>query len=161
MIYDFYYNSDENFAVICEDDILLHERCKEIIEKIMKNCVDCNFDMVLLGYLLPYKIGLQPTNKQFQPITKPIQTRLSYFYIPEYLSGTQMYMITKKYARYILKKYYNNYAEIMNNYYIIDKILTTNGNNTLLYPMIGLENSEQEDPYHKLCHKIHFNHCYK
>ena len=27
-------------------------------------------------------------------------------------------------------------------------------------PMIALENNEQEDPYHKLCHKIHFNHHY-
>ena len=69
-------------------------------------------------------------------------------------------MISKQYAGHILKKYYNNYSEIVEKYYIIDKILTLDGNTTLLYPMIALENNEQTDPYHKLCHKIHYNRWY-
>lgn len=57
IINDFYFNSNKNFAIICEDDIKLHKNFKEIITQIVSNPSIHNLDLLLLSYLLPYKFS--------------------------------------------------------------------------------------------------------
>lgn len=161
IIYDFYYNSDDKFAIICEDDIIIHKQFKEIMEKAISDFTIMNLDILLLGYLLPYKISDDPVRNNFQlKHSMPKDSMFKYYCIPDYISGTHMYLINKSYARFILKTYYYNYTEIMNKYFMIDKILLSDSNRALIYPMVSVENNEQSDPYHKLCHKIHSNNSY-
>ena len=155
MIYDFYYHSEDKFAIICEDDIVIHKRFREIIEKAINDCTILQLDILLLGYLMPYKIQ---DDKQFilkHPMPK--SSLFKYYCVPEYMSGTHMYMISRSYARYLIKTYYQHYSEMVNKYFIIDKILTSESNRALLYPMLAVENNSQTEPYHKLCHKIHYD----
>jgi len=107
IINDFYKNSDKKYAIICEDDIMIHKNIKELLRKIVIDFDIMGLDMLLLGYLLPYKID--NNNIKFNYFLKiPINLNSLYNYhiYPEYYSGTQMYMITKKYAKYILQNYY-------------------------------------------------------
>jgi GR25 family glycosyltransferase involved in LPS biosynthesis len=161
MIYDFYYNSDNKFAIICEDDIKLHVHFNSIIEKIIDDFEFLNLDILLLGYLLPYKLSNKHLIKNYS-LKYPVPNNSSFTYhcFPEYLSGTHMYMITKKYAKRLIKEYYSNYANKYNHYFIIDKILTEHGNKALIYPMISVENDDQDDLYHVLCNKINSNDLY-
>ena len=72
------------------------------------------------------------------------------------ISGTQMYMITKQYAKTILDKLDDTSEDFYKKYFTIEKLLH-GGNKSLLYSMLAIENGEQEDQYHELCHNIHFD----
>jgi hypothetical protein len=69
-------------------------------------------------------------------------------------------MISKSYAKYIVDKYYNKFFELLNKRHIIDKLYIKDHNKALIYPMLAIENDEQKDNYHKLCHKINYNDSY-
>lgn len=161
MINDFYYKRDKKYAIICEDDILIHKNFKNILSKTITDFSILNLDVLLLGYLIPYKIGY---NNIFSNYTlkkdMPLDSFFKYHNYPEYLSGTQMYMITRPYAKYLIKNYYNNYAGFGERHFMADKILIKDGNRALIYPMLAMENETQEDNYHKLCHSIHYNENY-
>ncbi len=161
IIHNFYYNSDKKYAIICEDDICLHSRLKEILKKVINDFNLLNLDILLLGYLLPYKIGNQNLFTNFK-LKKymPSDSYFKYHDYPEYLSGTQMYMINKKYAKYLLKTYYNSYAGVGEKIFNPDKIITKDCNKALIYPMLAIENDNQEDLYHLLCRNIHYNDFY-
>lgn len=161
IIKDFYYNSDKQYAVICEDDICLHIQFKKIFNKVLFDFNILNLDILLLGYLLPYKIGDENLFTNFK-LKKPMPkgSYFKYHEYPEYLNGTHMYMITKKYAKHLLKTYYNNYAGICDKYFTPDKILIKDGNRALIYPMLAIENNDQYDLYHQLCHNINFTEVY-
>lgn len=161
IIHDFYYSSDTKYAVICEDDIHFHKDFKELFNKVFLDFNMLNLDVLLLGYLLPYKIGNENVLTNFtlkKPMSK--ETYFKYHDYPDYLSGTHMYMISKKYARYLLKTYYRNYLEKGDKHFTPDKILIKDCNKALIYPMLAIENDEQEDLYHQLCHNIHCSELY-
>jgi GR25 family glycosyltransferase involved in LPS biosynthesis len=161
IIRNFYYKSDKKYAVICEDDIYLHKDIKTILNKVITDFNVLHLDILLLGYLLPYKIGYEHLFVNFQLKKQmPKEVYFKYHEYPDYLNGTHMYMITKTYARHLLKSYYNNYANFDNKYFSPDKILIKDGNRALLYPMISVEDDNQYDLYHQLCHNIHYNESY-
>lgn len=161
IIEDFVYNCDKEYAIICEDDILINKFIIEMLEKIIKDFDILNLDILLLGYMLPYKLENNDILTQY-PLKKPKITNSVYTYhnYPAYLSGTQMYMITKKYAQYILNKYYSNFFELFDKRFILDKLYIKEGNKAIIYPMIAIEDKNQKDGYHKLCHEIHYNECF-
>lgn len=161
IIHDFYHNSDKMFAIICEDDIKLHINFNSIIEKIIDDFQFLNLDILLLGYLLPYKLSNKHLINNY-PLKYPMPENPSFTYhsFPDYLTGTHMYMITKPYAKYLIQEFYYNYANRYNRYFISDKILTEHKNRALIYPMIAVENDDQEDLYHVLCNKVNSNNSY-
>jgi GR25 family glycosyltransferase involved in LPS biosynthesis len=161
IINDFYHNTNNiKYAVICEDDIIIHKDIKDLIRKILIDINIMDLDILLLSYMMPYKITVSDVFYKFcLKRDLPINSFYKYHEYPKYISGTQMYIITRPYAKYILDNYYcNDYK--FDSPFIIDKILIHHGNRALLYPMLAIENDEQEDSYHKLCHKIHYSDCY-
>ena len=161
IINDFYKNSDKKYAIICEDDVMIHKNIKELLRKIVIDFDIMGLDILLLGYLLPYKIDNNNIKLNYflkTPIT--LNSLYKYYTYPEYQSGTQMYMITKNYAKYILQKYYSDFYNLFDKQHIIDKLYIKEGNRALIYPMIAVEDDKQEDKYHKFCHKLHYNEWY-
>jgi GR25 family glycosyltransferase involved in LPS biosynthesis len=158
IIYDYYHNSNRKYAIICEDDVMIHKDIKQILRKIMIDFTILDLDILLLGYMLPYKIDNDNMKLNYF-LKKPISLHSLYTYhtYPDYQSGTQMYMITKKYAKIILDKYYNNFYELFDKRHVIDKLYIKEGNRALIFPMIAIEDDKQTNNYHKLCHKIHYN----
>lgn len=162
IIHDFYYHSNNEYAVICEDDILIHKDFNEIIKKVVSDFNILNLDILLLGYIVPYKIGYDNITSNYS-LKYPmyLHSPFKYHEYPEYLSGCHMYMINKDFAKYLLDKYYNKFAGFDDSVFIVDKTIIKEGNRALLYPMLAIENGEfQEDKYHKLCNKIHYNEFY-
>ena len=159
---DFYHNNNNKYAVICEDDILIHQNFKEIFNKVMNDFNVLELDILLLGYILPYKID-QYNQDSIYPLKRPMNlgSPFKYHEYPDYLSGSHMYMITKNFANYLLNKYYYNPLNGLNEIvFMVDKTIIKHGNRALLYPMLAIENDDQEDRYHKFCHKIHYNEDY-
>lgn len=157
IINDFFYNSDKPFAIICEDDICIHKDIKTLLHFIISDFNLLRLDILLLSYLLPYRIGSSHISNGFSyKTTIPEDSSFSYHNFPNYISGTQMYIITRNYASKLLDKYYDDYAGIRDNAFLSDKVLFGTQNRALLYPMLAVENENQEDLYHKLCHNIHF-----
>jgi len=161
IINDFYYNSKNKYAVICEDDILIHKHFKNLITKVINDFNILNLDILLLGYIIPYKIGYDNICSNY-PLKWPmcLDAPFKYHNYPEYLSGSHMYMITKNFAKFLLNKYYKYFAGYGDNIFMIDKTIIKEGNRALIYPMLSIENEFQEDKYHKLCHNINFNKIY-
>jgi GR25 family glycosyltransferase involved in LPS biosynthesis len=164
MIRDFYNNSNKTYGIFCEDDIYIHRNIKLILHKVITDFNLLNLDILLLSYLLPYKIWQQHilTNYKLKH-EMPKESMFKYHTYPDYLSGSQMYMITKNHAKFLLDNYYDpRIAKYELNYFMSDKIITkySNGNSALIYPMLAIENSEQSDSYHQLCQKIHYDDVY-
>ena len=161
LIHDFYYNSDKKYAIICEDDIELHVNFKTILNKVLCDFFIMKLDILLLGYLLPYKIGYENLLTNFK-LKKPIpkEAHFKYHEYPNYLNGTHMYVITKSYAKHLLNNYYYNYAGIYDQYFTPDDILIKDGNKALIYPMLAIENNKQDDLYHQLCRNINCTELY-
>jgi GR25 family glycosyltransferase involved in LPS biosynthesis len=161
IIYDFYHNNNSKYAVICEDDILIHKNFKEIFKNVVNDFNILDLDILLLGYIIPYKINYDNIISNY-PLKWPMRldAPFKYHQYPEYLSGSHMYMITKDFAKILLDKYYNNFAGFDNNIFTVDKTIIREGNRALIYPMLAIENDIQEDKYHKLCNKIHYNEMY-
>lgn len=159
IMYDFYYNNPNKYAIICEDDILIHKEIKKILKNILSDFNVLNLDILLLGYVLPYKLSNLYTMYPLK-CSMPCDSYFKYHEYPEYLSGSHMYMITKHYAKHVLNKYFKNYAGIIDNSFLIDKTIIKEGNRALLYPMLAIENEYQNDDYHKLCHRIHYTEKY-
>lgn len=158
IINHFYYNDDSKYAVICEDDIIIHKDIKNLLRKTLIDFNILELDLLLLSYLLPYKISKREriTNYSLKREVL-IESHYSYHNYPNYMSGTQMYLISKPYAKYIIDNYKTNNTHMLWKFCSVDKILLQYGNRALIYPMLAIENNEQEDPYHKLCHKIHID----
>lgn len=161
MIHDFYYFSNKQYAIICEDDIMIHMNFKKILKKVINDFNILDLNILLMGYLLPYKISEINMISNFKlKHDMPREAFFKYHDYPEYLSGNHMYMITKSYAKHLIKTYYLNYAGIGEKHFIPDKILIKDGNKALIYPMIAIEDDEQSDFYHQLCHGIHYTELY-
>jgi GR25 family glycosyltransferase involved in LPS biosynthesis len=153
---DFYNDKNTKYAIICEDDIIIHNDIKKILNKVIIDFNLLDLDLLLLSFMIPYKI--ESNNLSIFPpkIDMPSNSCYKYYNYPYYLFGTQMYMIRKEYAKYILDQhYFTNYSKML--CFSLDNILIHSGNKALIYPMLAIENEEQEDPYHQLCHKIHFD----
>jgi len=161
IIHKFYYFNRNKYAVICEDDILIHKNFKKIFQKVLTDFNILELDILLLGYIIPYKIGYHNIFSNYnlkRPM--PLDSAFKYHEYPEYLSGSHMYMINRNFAKHLLNKYYANFADLDSNLFMVDKTIIKEGNRALIYPMLAIENDLQEDEYHELCHKIHYNEMY-
>lgn len=80
------------------------------------------------------------------------------------LWGTQMYMISREYAKYLLEAYTLQYAiDNISKPYSSDWIITKNGNRAMIYPMIAVEEGpvtsdcEPQSEFHKRCHFVNYD----
>jgi len=102
-----FYKSNNEYAIICEDDIYLRKDINEYIPDIITDFKHFNLDILLLGYL----VLSEPTKEYFGYFNPKQDPKLgcvkSPFTYSQYgwLWGTQMYMINRSYADTILKKY--------------------------------------------------------
>lgn len=150
MIHKFYYNSDYEFGIFCEDDILIHKDFKNNINNIINNFVELKLDVLLLGYLLPFKLDNSVNYYDFHKKETNDQMNNKYIYYDynNNLWGAQMYMLSRKQAKYLLDKYGNDsgYADsTLNNPNLTpfssDWTITKEGNKAIIYPMIALEDN--------------------
>jgi len=156
-IKDFYERSTSDYCIICEDDILiskyLHRDLPAVLEKFNK----LNLDILLLGYLLSFKLQ----HENFK-IKESIGYTINEF--PNDLWGSQMYLISRTYSKYLLDKYTLDFA--INNLdqpFSPDWTITKNGNRAILYPMLAVEEGETktlhsgQNSFHKNCFIMNYD----
>jgi len=164
-IRDFYENSDKLHCIVCEDDIYISKNYQNNIVNIVKNFDELNLDVLMLGYLLSYKIEMNTDlHKHYFSIVHNDNTG-SYHSYPDDIWGTQMYLISKNYAEFLLNKFTPQFAfeNIGTLNYSPDWIITKNGKRALINPMIAVEeginvsDDEGQRSFHKISHQFHYN----
>ena len=164
-IRDFYNNTNEKYCIVCEDDIHISKNFCKDLPNIIKNFDNLNLDVLMLGYLLSYKIQNDSINhKHYFPIIKKNNNHIYHKY-PDDIWGTQMYLITRKYAKLLLDKFTIEFAfnNIGNINYNPDWIITKNGNRALIVPMVAVEEGinisdcYNQNIFHKKCYEINYD----
>jgi hypothetical protein len=166
-INDFYMNSENEYAIICEDDILLSKDLLEDLPNIIIDFEELKLDVLLLGYLLPFSseefIDISLEGSEFSLVKK--NEKYSYHEFPYHLWGSQMYLINRKHAKFLLDKYTIEYAitNIETSPFNPDWTLTKDGKHLLIYPMLAVEegvvktNDIGQYNFHKKCFDINYN----
>jgi len=153
--------TDKDYCVVCEDDILVSKYLKMDMENIIQTYKKLNLDVMLLGYLVPYTIH---DDNHYYPL-KERNHMFSYHDYPNDLWGSQMYMVSRKHGKALLEKYTIDYAiQTINNEipFSPDWTLTKFGNKSIVYPMVALEegdtkcNLDCEISYHQRCFKQNY-----
>jgi len=158
--------SNSDVAIVCEDDILIRRDFVQVLPGVVANFKSYNLDMLLLGYLstdAPAVAGYA------LPEALPV---FGYYRYHEHIWGTQMYMISKKHAQFLLTHYGSEYAvaSLLNpelTPWAADHIITKTGNRALLSPQLAVEQGQITDPdavnadihvqYHRDCHLVNYD----
>jgi hypothetical protein len=149
------------YCIVCEDDILIDSNFRKKLPMFINNFEKLKLDVMLLGYLLPYELDMSTClHKQY---FKMLETNdeFSLHEYPDDLWGSQMYLVNRKYAQFLINKYLiDKYDEKPLN---PDWTITKDSNNrALVYPVIALEegvnisDNQEQVEYHKLVYDTHF-----
>jgi hypothetical protein len=163
LIREFYFNSEKEYGVFCEDDIFIRKDFIEHLPKIINNFETMNLDLLLLGYLTQYTIDENHSGIYLKGPKSTSDHPFSYYNLPDFIWGAQMYMLSRKQAWELIGKYSPPYADIsLTNHSMTpfnsDWTITKEGNRALLYPMIALEDGKTkyldggQHNYHQECH---------
>lgn len=158
---DFYDNTNSKICIICEDDIHISKTMEEDIEQIIKDFFMLKLDVLMLGYLCPFKIA---KDSFYFPLLHE-NSNYKYHTYPNDIWGTQMYMISRDYAKYLLDFYTVSHAyETKDTHpYSPDWIITKNGKRALINPMIAVEEGinlsdcDAQKSFHKRCFEANFD----
>ena len=163
-----FYNSDKQIGIFCEDDIYIHINMKNLLPKIIDDFNSMKLDILLLGYLLPFKpYNSSPFEIKYNSFNSN-GVNYTYHEYPNDLWGTQMYMLSKTYAKYILDKYESTYADetLLNSTltpFSADWIITKDTyNKALISPLLAVEDGKSnynhyvQQQFHNQCHTTHF-----
>uniref|UniRef100_A0A6C0ERX5 Glycosyltransferase n=1 Tax=viral metagenome TaxID=1070528 RepID=A0A6C0ERX5_9ZZZZ len=175
MINHFYYNTDKQFGIFCEDDIYIHKDLKNIIPKVIVDFVILKLDVLLMGYLVQYKITEHHAGYplKYIPNNDCSDTEgniYQYHSYPNEVWGSQMYMLSRSHAKYLLDTYSasSGFAEksILPDAtcpFSPDWIITKEGNRALISPLLAIEDNSYnshhygQNSFHRSCHEAHFD----
>jgi GR25 family glycosyltransferase involved in LPS biosynthesis len=147
MMNHFVNNSEKEFIILCEDDIIIHKDFTMNLPKALNVMKTNKLDILLLGYLCSNPVH---TYSNFPEILTEYSNDT--FQILEYIEdtwGAQMYILTRNKAKDMLSKYYHDYAKrTLTDSSLIpfssDWILTKDGKRALLYPLMVIENGNTD-----------------
>jgi hypothetical protein len=171
-------NEDETkeFLIICEDDIYILKELKARLPDVLAAYQALDLNIMLLGYLIDFKLEINPdveTNsaipgsdifyyKDF-PLLRTDEHSI-YCDFPYHLWGSQMYLIDRKHARFLLDKYTLNYArEDLGRPFNPDWTLTKDGKRAFVYPMLAVEEGVvvtdhyTQRTFHQRCVETHYD----
>ena len=167
-IRDFFENTDKSHCIVCEDDIYISKNISNDIETIVKNFDELELDVLMLGYLLSHKIDNNNYHhNHYFPVLNNANINNEYMYhsYPDDIWGTQMYLISRNYAEFLLNKFTPQFAfentSTLN--YNPDWIITKNGKRALINPMIAVEEGINisdhagQINFHKQCFECNYN----
>jgi hypothetical protein len=166
-IQHFVENTENDYLFLCEDDILISKNMTKDLPNIIYNFEELKLDVLLLGYLMHFKLDKNHPHAEF-PVIKDASDAddapYTYYGFPYHLWGSQMYLISRKHAVFLLNKYDINYALAdLNRPYNPDWTLTKDGARAMIYPMVALEEGATktdhtgQNSFHKLCFDTNYD----
>lgn len=157
--------SGKEFGIFCEDDIYINNNLPRLLPAICKHFTECDLDVLLLGYLLQYRVTID--NMNYPLLVNDNDNKISFHRFGNDLWGAQMYMYSRKNAIRILEKYTPDYAiQSLHNKDLIfssDCVLTKDGNRALIAPIMAIEdnsteyNHEGQRNFHAACFQNNYN----
>lgn len=133
-----FYESDNKYGIICEDDILVRKDFLERLPELVEDFEKLGLDILMLGYLCENPID---TYSNFP--TMHSRGEMKYLGYPDGLWGSQMYLISKAQAAALLEKFAGDYAERSLTEAIApfspDWTITKEGRRALVYPLLVIE----------------------
>lgn len=164
MIRQFYETTNSEFGIFCEDDIRIHRDFKERLPTIIQDFRELNLDILLLGFLFAYpQEDLEVRLYNGCDILKKcdLPNTHSYYGYHDQMWGTQMYMLSRTHAKYLLDKYTLETAKraLVEHvpgwtHFSADWTLTKDGRRGLVWPMYAVENVDKtyEDEWQEYVH---------
>lgn len=167
IIREFYFNSEKEYGIFCEDDIIIRKDFAEQLPKIIENFEKMNLDMLLLGYLTQYMIDKNNCNFYLKGPDATEEHPFSYHNLPNFIWGAQMYLLSRKQAGELIHKYAPPYADLTLtnsslNPFNSDWTITKEGNRALIFPMMAIEDGKTkysdngQQNFHDECHKNNY-----
>ena len=161
-----FYNSDKEFGIFCENDVYLHKDLKTILPGVIEDFRLMDLDILLLGYLIPFKI--KSYYQGFELKSDDTNLKYVYYNYPNDLWGGQMILFSKTYAKTILDTYTIEYAIMARTNNTLppfsgDHTITKNGNRAIIYPMLAVETADKisghwgQDAFHENCKICNYN----
>ena len=155
MMKEFYFNSNKPYGIFCEDDIYIRKDFLTQLPHCIVNFEERGLDTLLLGYLTCWDVSRYPKVSDEHPF--------SYSPYDDNIWGTQMYMLSRNQAWYLINKYSPPYADLsrVNNDmkpFSADWVFTKEGNRALIYPPLVIEDGktkykdEGQQIFHDRCH---------
>jgi len=140
--------SGKEFGIFCEDDVYINKNLPRLLPAICKHFTECDLDVLLLGYLLQFRVTKDNMNYPLLIHDDVNENNISFHRFGNDLWGAQMYMYSRKNAIRILEKYTLDYAiQSLHNPSIIfssDWVLTKDGNRALMAPIMAIEDNSTE-----------------
>lgn len=156
----FYYMTDAEHGIFCEDDVYIHNDFNNRLKNILIDFKKLDLDILLLSYLLSF----HPSNSG-NFIYKNSDNE--YYTYNDDTWGSHMYLISRPYAIYIINKFTIEWAKYFaDKVYVSDWTITKLGNRALLFPPLGVEegnvNCEHQGQieFHKNCKEFLYNNSY-
>lgn len=159
-VQDFLNTTDEceKYCIVCEDDVLLSKRFLEKLPGICQTFSELDLDVLLLGYLSPDKV----LDSNVFPLIKSDQNFVYTGYHSD-LWGSQMYMISREYAKRLIETFQPSYILRTDSLpYNPDWTITKCGKRALISPMLALEEGEvknecyEQMSFHQRCFETNF-----
>ena len=167
LIREFYFNSEKEYGIFCEDDIYIRKDFIDHLPKIIENFEAMKLDLLLLGYLSQHTLNEKYPGMYLKETIVNDEHPFSYYTYPDSIWGAQMYMLSKMQASALLDKYSPPYADLSignssMKSFNSDWTITKEGNRALIYPMFALEDGKtkyaDQGQYilHQECHMAHY-----
>jgi hypothetical protein len=157
--------SDAEFGIFCEDDIFIRKRLATFLPEIIEKYKRHQLEILLLGYLLPYKVAeIRAANDSF----REIHPNFTFHEYPDDIWGSQMYMLNRETAKRFLETYTLDYAirtltEPDLTYFSPDWTLTKDSKRrACIYPMLAVEEGkvatshQGQIDYHQRCFEAQY-----
>ena len=157
----FYENTSAEHCVVCEDDIHISRDIGKDMPGFIQTFQELELDVLLMGYLWPYPVDGE--NAHF-PVLKD-DGKYKFHGYPDDIWGCQMYLISRKHAKYILDTFTIEFAilQLEKVHYNPDWTITKYGKRALVAPMVAVEEGEDKSghvdqtDFHQRCHMANFN----
>ena len=156
----FYHNTSAEHCIVCEDDIHISKYLIRDIPEIIENFTELNLDVLLLGYLFPHNIK---DNWHF-PMLRDTET-YEYHGFPDDIWGSQMYLISRKHAKFLLDTFTIQFAtdHLEKVHYNPDWTITKYGRRAVITPMLAVEEGDDKSghggqtDFHRMCYEQNYN----
>lgn len=168
--------NESEYAIFCEDDIYIRKGILTYLPEIISSSRRRGLDIVLLGYLLHYRIN-NVTNVQkndnlpYDYNLINMEPTFQFYKYPDDVWGTQMYMLSRRAVTMMLEKYNIDYAistitDTNKVSFCADTTLTKDTfegtlSRALIHPMLAVEegplNPGQINSFQGQCAKMQFN----
>lgn len=150
----FYENTSADYCVVCEDDIYISKSLATDLPNIIDTFSKLQLDVLLMGYLFPYSLH---GNWHF-PVLRDT-TKYCYHGYPDDMWGSQMYMVSRKHAKYLLDTFTIQFAveNLEKIHYNPDWTITKYGKRAAISPMMAVEEGDEksghegQSDFHKMC----------